>query len=133
MYIGETGRAMHERIKEHDRDIRLLLQNTLARSVKFIHRDPHWYTCRIKEVIHVRLHPNNDTLSIKQSHRLIKTSSNSSRNVAINIVRQMNKHSPIVHTTMNNSHIFINNKVCVLYETMINLFGVKSAILKWQN
>ena len=29
--------------------------------VKFIDRDPHWYTCRVKETIHVRLHPSNIT------------------------------------------------------------------------
>ena len=27
--------------------------------VKFIDRDPHWYTCRVKEAIHMRLHSNN--------------------------------------------------------------------------
>ena len=27
--------------------------------VKFIDRDPHWYTRRVKEAIHTRLHPNN--------------------------------------------------------------------------
>ena len=27
--------------------------------VKFIDRDPHWYTRGVKEAIHVRLHPNN--------------------------------------------------------------------------
>ena len=27
--------------------------------VKFIDRDPHWYTRRVKEDIHARLHPNN--------------------------------------------------------------------------
>ena len=27
--------------------------------VKFIDRDPHWYTRRVKEAIHIRLHPNN--------------------------------------------------------------------------
>ena len=27
--------------------------------VKFIDRDPDWYTRRIKEAIHIRLHPNN--------------------------------------------------------------------------
>ena len=26
---------------------------------KFIDRDPHWYTRRVKEAIHIRLHPNN--------------------------------------------------------------------------
>ena len=27
--------------------------------VKFIDRDPHWYTRRVKEAIHIRLHPDN--------------------------------------------------------------------------
>jgi len=27
--------------------------------VEFIDRDPHWYTQRVKEAIHIRLHPNN--------------------------------------------------------------------------
>ena len=27
--------------------------------VKFIDRDPHWYTRRVKKAIHIRLHPNN--------------------------------------------------------------------------
>ena len=30
VYIGETGRAMHERIKEHDRDIRFVLKQNSA-------------------------------------------------------------------------------------------------------
>ena len=73
VYIGETGRSMRERIKEHDRDIRLARTQTSAVSehanetghaplwdkVKFIDRDPHWYTRRVKEAIHIRLHPNN--------------------------------------------------------------------------
>ena len=25
----------------------------------FIHRDPHWCECRVKEGIHIRFHPNN--------------------------------------------------------------------------
>ena len=55
VYIGETGRAMHERIKEHDRDIRSARTQTSAvlehanktghfpiwNEVKFIDRDPH--------------------------------------------------------------------------------------------
>ena len=40
-----------------------------------------------------------------QPHRLMKTSSNSSRNY----------HLPIVHTTMNNNHIF-NNKLNVIVD-----------------
>ena len=71
VYIGETGRAMQERIKEHDRDIRPARTQTSAVSEhangtghlpiwkEVIDRDPHWYTRRVKEAIHVRLHPNN--------------------------------------------------------------------------
>ncbi|XP_068720591.1 uncharacterized protein [Montipora capricornis] len=70
---GETGRPMQDRIKEHERDIRLARTQTSAVSehanntghsplwnaVKFSDRDPHWYTRRVKEAIHIRLHPNN--------------------------------------------------------------------------
>ena len=73
VYIGETGRAMKDRIKEHDRDIRLTHSQTSAVSehanktghfplwnqVKFIDLDPHRYTRRVKEAIHIRLHSNN--------------------------------------------------------------------------
>ena len=73
VYIGETGRVMQDRIKEHDRDIRLARTQTstvsehanktghlpIWKEVKFIDRDPHWYTLRVKEAIHIRLHPNN--------------------------------------------------------------------------
>ena len=31
----------------------------LWNEVKFIDRDPHWYTRRVKEAIHIRLHPDN--------------------------------------------------------------------------
>jgi len=69
----ETGRSIQERIKEHDRDIRLARTQTSAISehahetghypiwneVKFFDRDPHQYTHRVKETIHIRLHPNN--------------------------------------------------------------------------
>ena len=62
-----------DRIKEHEPDIRLARTQTSAVSehanntghnplwneVKFIDRDPHWYTRRVKEAIHIRLHPNN--------------------------------------------------------------------------
>ena len=55
------------RIKEHDRDIRLARTQTSAvlehanetghlpiwKEVKFIDRDPHWYTRRVKEAIHI--------------------------------------------------------------------------------
>ncbi|KAL9985461.1 hypothetical protein ACROYT_G007872 [Oculina patagonica] len=73
VYIGETGRPMQDRIKEHDRDIRLARTQTSAvaehtnntghyplwNEVKLIDRDSHWYTRRVKEAIHIRLHPNN--------------------------------------------------------------------------
>ena len=73
VYIGETGRPMKDRIKEHERDIRLVRtqtsavsehanntgHNPLSNEVKFIDRDPHWCARRVKEVIHIRLHPNN--------------------------------------------------------------------------
>ena len=73
VHIGETGRCMHERIKENERDIQLSRTQTSAVSehanktrnyplldeVKFIDRDPHWYSRRVKEAVHIRLHPNN--------------------------------------------------------------------------
>ena len=71
VYIGETGRAMQDRIKEHDRDIRLARTQTSAvsehanetvhhpiwKEVKFIDLDPHWYTRKVKEAIQIRLDP----------------------------------------------------------------------------
>ena len=67
VYIRETG------IKEHDRDIRLDRTETSAVSehahitghkplwneVKFIDRDPYYYTRRDKEAIHIIFHPDN--------------------------------------------------------------------------
>ena len=68
------GRPMQDKIKEHDWDIRLARNQISAISeqahdtrhyplweVKFtcIDHDPHWYTHRVKEAIHIRLHPNN--------------------------------------------------------------------------
>ena len=64
---------MHERINEHYRDMWLLRTQTAAVSeyanmtghytlwveVKFIDQDSHWYSRRVKEAIHMRLHPNN--------------------------------------------------------------------------
>ena len=65
---------MQDRIKEHKRDIRFARtqtsavsehanntgQNPLWSEVKFFDRDPHWYTRRVKEEIHMRLCPNNN-------------------------------------------------------------------------
>ena len=64
---------MQDRIKEHDREIRLSHTQTSTvsehanetghllvwKEVKFVDRDPHWYTRSVKEAIHIRLHPNN--------------------------------------------------------------------------
>ena len=72
-HISESGRPMQDRIKEHDRDIRFARTQTSAvaehtnntghyllwNEVKFIDRDSHWYKLRVKEAIHIRLHPNN--------------------------------------------------------------------------
>ena len=67
-------RCVHERIEDHDRDIRLSRTQTSAVSehaaskighyplwdeVNFLDRDPHWYSRTVIEAIHVRLHPNN--------------------------------------------------------------------------
>ena len=41
VYIGETGRSMHERIKEHDRDIRLARTQTSAIS-EHDHKTGHY-------------------------------------------------------------------------------------------
>ena len=81
---GPKAGSMHERIKEHDRDIRLARTQTSAVSehasnrfghnpfwdeVKFINRDPHWYTRRVKEAIHIRLYPNNIiTCDVTETH-----------------------------------------------------------------
>ena len=73
VYIGQTGRLMQDRIKEHNRDIRLARTETSAVSehapntrhmplwneVNFIACDPYYQTCRVKEAIHIRLHPEN--------------------------------------------------------------------------
>ena len=60
VYIGETGRCKHRRMKVHDRNIRLSRAQTSALSehanktgyyplwdeVKFIDQDPYWYSRR---------------------------------------------------------------------------------------
>ena len=64
---------MRKRIQEHDREIRFARTQTSAVSersnetghipiwskVKFIDRDPHWYTRGVKETIHIILRPSN--------------------------------------------------------------------------
>ena len=36
-----------------------VIRRSYWKEVKFIDRDPHWYTRRVKEAIHIRFHPNN--------------------------------------------------------------------------
>ena len=64
---------MQDKIEEHDRDIRPARTETAAVSehayntghkplwneIKFIDRDPYYYMRRVKEAIHVRIHPDN--------------------------------------------------------------------------
>ena len=49
---------MQDRIKEHDRDIRLARTETSAVS-EHAHNTGHYFTRRVKEEIHIGLHPNN--------------------------------------------------------------------------
>ena len=66
VYMGETGRSIRERIKEHGRDIRFVRTQTRAvlehanekRHIP-IWSDAKFITHRVKEAIHIRLHPNN--------------------------------------------------------------------------
>ena len=62
VYIGEMGRCMHERIKEHNRDIRTqtsaFSEHTnktgyypLWEEVTFIDPDPHWYSHRVDQFL----------------------------------------------------------------------------------
>ena len=110
VYIGETGRCMHERIKENERDIQLSRTQTSAVSehanktrnyplldeVKFIDRDPHWYSRRVKEAIHLRPHPNNinadSRIEMVQIVRLSKSTLSSDEDlhcdIKLTIVRQ---------------------------------------------
>ena len=64
VYVGETERCTHKRIKENDKDIRLAHTQTSAISehahktghyplwneIKFIDRHSHWHTRRLFEV-----------------------------------------------------------------------------------
>ena len=73
VFIGETARSLFERIKEHNRQMWLARTQSsdvsehrsavghypVSDEVKLIDRDPHWYTRRVKEAIHTRLHPDN--------------------------------------------------------------------------
>ena len=67
VYIGETGRPMQDRstikartetsaVSEHAHSTG---HKPLWKEVKFIDRDPYYYTRRLKEAIYMRLHPDN--------------------------------------------------------------------------
>ena len=73
VYIGETGTAMQDRIKEHGRDIRLARTQTSAvsehasetghlltwKEISLLIVTLTSNTRRVKEAIHIKLHPNN--------------------------------------------------------------------------
>ena len=83
---------MQDRIKKHDQDIRLrteisavseVAHNTghkpLWNEVKFIDRDPYYYTRRVKEAIHVRASCFIRSRMTSRPHHLKKTSSMQSK------------------------------------------------------
>ena len=94
IYIGETGRPMPERMKEHERDTRLVRTQTctvsehanktghhpLWNKVKFIDRDSHWSTRGVKEAIHMILHP--DNINRDKGTKFLKCGYQRSRNTA---------------------------------------------------
>ena len=73
VYIGETGRPIGERVKEHQRDVRLSRVDGSAvaehawgaghhpdwDNVRCVDQEHHWYTRRVKEAIHIRLRQRN--------------------------------------------------------------------------
>ena len=84
---------MQDLIREHDREIRLAHTQTSAVSehdyntghpplwneVTFIDRDPHSFTRRVKESIHMRIHSDNiDTTIPTTTQQTFSQSSNSS-------------------------------------------------------
>ena len=97
-------------LRRKKRDIRLSRTQTSAVSehvsktrnyplwdeVKFIDRDPHWYSRRVKEAILLRLHPNNinadSRIEIVQIVRLSKSTLSSDEDlqcdIKVTIVRQ---------------------------------------------
>ena len=50
------SRTQTSAVSEHDKETGHI---PIWSKVKIIDRDPHWYTSRVKEAIHMRLHPNN--------------------------------------------------------------------------
>ena len=56
MWIAASPYPDLRRLSEHAHNTG---HQSLWNEVKFIDHDPYWYTRRIKESIHIRLHPNN--------------------------------------------------------------------------
>ena len=50
------SRTQTSAVSEHDKETGHI---PIWSKVNIIDRDPHWYTSRVKEAIHIRLHPNN--------------------------------------------------------------------------
>ena len=73
VYIGETGRPVGERMREHRRDVQHRRTDSSAVAehawnaehhpgwdkISCVAHDKHWYTRRVKEAIQIRLHSNN--------------------------------------------------------------------------
>ena len=59
VYIGETGRAMQERIKEHDRDMRFACTQTSAISEDVKETGIYSFGTKSSLFIDIRLHTNN--------------------------------------------------------------------------
>ena len=55
-WFAAVGAFQTSAVSEHANETGHL---PIWKEVKFIDRDPHWYTRRVKEAIHIRLHPNN--------------------------------------------------------------------------
>ena len=87
VYIGETGRAIQEKFKEHERDVRLAHTETSAvsehanktghspdwKNIKFLCRDSRWYSRRVKKAIQISLLPNNMDSGIEIPHAWTNT------------------------------------------------------------
>ena len=56
IFLQQFNSQQSSPVTEHSNATGLYL---LWDEVKFIDRDPHWYTSRGKEAIHIRLHPDN--------------------------------------------------------------------------
>lgn len=50
------ARTQNSTVSEHANETEHL---PVWNKVKFMDRHPHWYTRKVEEVIHIRLHPNN--------------------------------------------------------------------------